>query len=84
METSKKEFYELIANRVPPGDRWALVGENEIHNSLTEVLEAWFGKTGEKVEFKLNPIEGTIHVIRFEEIEIKPIEPKKFNIYGDY
>ena len=53
METSKKEFYELIANRVPPSDRWALVGESEIHNSLTEVLEAWFEKTGEKAEFKL-------------------------------
>ena len=84
METSKKEFYELIATRVPPGDRWVLVGESGIYNSLTEVLEAWFGKTGEKVEFKLNPIEGTIHVIRFKEIKIKPIEPKKFNIYGDY
>jgi hypothetical protein len=84
METSKKEFYELIANRVPPGDRWALVGESEIHNSLTEVLEAWFEKTGEKAEFKLNPIGGKAYVIRTEEVEIKPVTPKKFNMYGDY
>jgi len=84
MEKSKKEYYKLIANRVPPGDRWTLVNESEIYNSLTEVLEAWFSKTNEKAEFKLNPIGGTIHVIRTEEVEIKPIPPKKFNIYGDY
>jgi hypothetical protein len=78
METSKKEFYELIANRVPPGDRWALVGSSEIYNSLTEVLEAWFDKTGEKAEFKLNPIGGKAYVIRTEEVEIKPVAPKKF------
>lgn len=38
METSKKEFHELIATRVPPGDRWALVGESGVYNSLTEEI----------------------------------------------
>ena len=44
----------------------------------------WFDKTGEKAEFKLNPIGGKAYVIRTEEVEIKPVVPKKFNMYGDY
>jgi len=84
METKVEEFYEVIANRVPPGDRWTLVGDKTIYNSITETLEAWFAKTGEKAEFKLAPLQGKLYVIRTEEVEIKPEPPKKFNIYGDY
>jgi hypothetical protein len=79
----KQEFLELIANRVPPGDRWTLVGDNKMHNSLTEALEAWFGKTGEKAEFRLAPLDSKLYVIRTEEVEIKPEPPKRYNIYGD-
>jgi hypothetical protein len=84
MKKEKQEFLEVIANRVPPGDRWTLVGDNKMHNSLTEALEAWFSKTGEIVEFRLAPLDSKLYVIRTEEIEIKPEPPKKFNIYGDY
>ena len=84
MKTEKQEFLEVIANRVPPGDRWTLVGDKIVHNSITEVLEAWFAKTGEKTEFRLAPLQGKLYVIRTEEIEIKPEAPKKFSIYGDY
>ena len=84
MEKKVEEQYEVIANRVPPGDRWTLVGSKTIHNSITEALEAWFAKTGEKAEFKLAPLAGKLYVIRTEEVEIKPEPPKKFNIYGDY
>ena len=75
---------ELKATRVPPGDRWSLVDNKTIHNSITEALEAWFQKTGEKAEFRLAPLDSKLYVIRTEEVEIKPEEPKKFNIYGDY
>ena len=84
MEKKTIEHNELIATRVPPGDRWTLVGSKTIHNSITEALEAWFAKTGEKAEFKLAPLAGKLYVIRTEEVEIKPEPPKKFNIYGDY
>jgi len=80
----KQEFLELIANRVPPSDRWSLVGDKIIHNSLTEVLDAWFQKTGEKAEFRLAPLDSKLYVIRSEEVEIKEPELKKFSIYGDY
>ena len=83
MEKKIEEFYEVIANRVPPGDRWTLVGDKTIYSSITEALEAWFKKTGEKAEFKLAPLTGKLYVIRTEEVEIKPEPPKRFNIYGD-
>jgi 16S rRNA G1207 methylase RsmC len=51
----KQEFLELIANRQPPGDSWVLVGDKKVvHKSLTEALEAWFAKTGQKAEFRLS------------------------------
>lgn len=84
MKKEKQEFLEVIATRVPPGDRWTLVGDKKMHNSITEALEAWFQKTGEKAEFRLAPLDSKLYVIRTEEVEIKPEEPKKFNIYGDY
>ena len=80
----KQEFLELIATRIPPGDSWTLSGDKVIHNSLTEALEAWFQKTGEKAEFRLAPLDSKLYVIRSEEIEIKEPESKKFSIYGDY
>jgi AAA+ superfamily predicted ATPase len=57
-----------------------LVGDKTIYSSITEALEAWFKKTGEKAEFKLAPLTGKLYVIRTEEVEIKPEPPKRFNI----
>ena len=80
----KQEFLELIANRQAPGDSWVLVGDKIVHKSLTEALEAWFGKTGKKAEFRLAPLDSKLYVITTEEIDIIPEAPKKFNIYGDF
>jgi len=78
------EFNELIAERVPPGDKWLLVGDSTktIYNSLTEVLEAWFEKNQEKAEFRLAPLDSKVYVIRTESKTPEP--PKRYNIYGDY
>lgn len=81
MQTEKVEYNELIANRVPPGDRWSLVGEKKIHNSLTEVLEAWFEKNQTKAEFRLAPLDSKLYVIQTKTKTPEP--PKRFNIYGD-
>ena len=75
-----KEVYELIATRVPPGDRWQLVGEKTIYPSLTEALNAWFMKTREKAEFRLAPLDSKLYVIRTEQYEP---EIKTFDIYGE-
>jgi hypothetical protein len=75
------EHNELIANRVPPGDRWSLVGEEKIYNSLTEVLDAWFEKNQKKADFRLSPLDSKLYVIQTK--NKKPEPPKRFNIYGD-
>jgi hypothetical protein len=77
------EYNELIAERVPPSDRWSLVGDStkKVYNSLTEVLEAWFEKNQEKAEFRLAPLDSKVYVIRTE--NKKPEPPKRYNIYGD-
>lgn len=78
MET---EVLELIATRVAgKGDTWILVGEDTERASLTEALEAWFQKTGEKCSFRLEPLNSKIFAIKIG----KPEPPKRFNIYGDH
>jgi len=85
MKTENIEHNELIATRVPPGDRWSLTDDNstQVYPSITDALEAWFARNGEKVEFRLAPIDGKLFAIRNEEIEVKPEPVKRYNIYGD-
>lgn len=79
------ENNELIARRVPPGDNWILVEDNtdHVHSSITDALEAWFSRTGEKAEFRLAPLDSKLYVIRTVEKEIEKPKPKKFNLYGE-
>jgi hypothetical protein len=85
METQVVETLELIANRVPPSDRWILVGDTKkvVHPSLTDALEAWFDKNQEQVEFRLAPLDSKLYVIRTEEKAIEPEPVKRYNLYGD-
>ena len=52
MKTKVIERNEVIATRVPPGDRWSLVEDSKkiIHKSLTDALEAYL----EVVHLKVN------------------------------
>jgi len=84
MAKQTKEVNILIAQRVPPGDRWSLINEDIIHNSLTETLEAYFQKVNQPCEFRLAPLKGELYMITTKEETIKVEPPKKFNIYGDY
>jgi hypothetical protein len=83
MKTEVKEHLELIAIRVPPGDRWSLVDDSTVHKTITDALEAWFAKTGEKAEFRLAPLDSKLYVIRNKEVEIKPPPIKSYSLYGD-
>lgn len=85
MEKQVVEYLELIATRVPPSDRWELVGDKKkiVHPSLTDALEAWFEKNQEKAEFRLAPLDSKLYVIRTEEKTIEPEAPKRYNLYGD-
>lgn len=76
-----EEITELIAERVPPGDRWTLIGDKEVYDSITKALNAWYLKTREKAEFRLAPLQGKLYVIRQQ--EVAPPEPESFDIYGE-
>jgi hypothetical protein len=76
------EKYILIAKRVPPGDRWSLLNDDKVYNSLTETLEAYYQTVNTPYDFKLSPLKGELYVITTE--EVAPTPPKRFNIYGDY
>jgi len=79
------ENLEIIAVRVPPGDRWKLINDTRkiIHNSLTEALEAYFLETKFKGEYRLAPLDSKLYAIKTIEEEIVPEPLKSFNIYGD-
>ena len=79
-----KEINVLIAQRVPPGDSWSLIGEDIVHKSLTETLEAYFTKIQKPCEFRLAPLKGELYMITTKEETIKQDPPKKYNIYGDH
>ncbi len=78
------EQKQLIAKRVPPGDRWALSGESDkVYASLTETLEAYFQKTKFNAAFYLDPIGSALYAVDRVEIEIEPEPIKTFDFYGD-
>ena len=85
MKTKVVERNELIATRVPPGDRWTLVDDSKkiIHKSLTDALEAFLNTSGFKGEYRLAPLDSKLYAIKTSEEEVKPEPVKKYNIYGD-
>lgn len=83
-EVVKEEIKVQVAKRVPPGDRWSpLDNETVILESLTDVLEYVFQKTG-KTQFYMDAREGFVYVVDTEEkvIEVEP--PKTWSLYGEY
>jgi hypothetical protein len=74
-----------IADRVPPGDKWQVVGVKEIQPSLTDALNAYYETATVKPQaFRLEPMKGSLYIITTEDVEIIPEPPKKFDLYGDY
>ena len=71
----------VIANRVPPGDRWNLVGDSSdnIQDTLMDALEAYYLKTNYTGDFYFSPREGKIFKVGFEEAPSPP--PKRYSIY---
>ena len=83
-ETVEKK--QLIAERVPPGDRWALTADPSkvVHESLTETLESFFQKTQFNAAFYLDPIGGKLYSVKRTEVEIEPEPVKEFSFYGEF
>ena len=86
MEKQVVEHNQLIATRVPPGDRWSLVGDpkKEVFNTLTDTLEAFLNQTGFKGSYRLDPMDSKLYAIQTNEVEVKKEEPKMFSLYGEF
>ena len=86
MEKQVVEHNQLIATRVPPGDRWSLVCDpnKEVFNTLTDALEAFLNQTGFKGSYRLNHMDSKLYAIQTNEVEVKKEEPKMFSLYGEF
>ena len=82
-EVVKEEKKIKVAKRVPPGDRWSpLDNETVILDSLTDVLEYVFQKTG-TTQFYMDAREGYTYIIKTKETVIEPEPTKKWSLYGE-
>jgi hypothetical protein len=75
-----KEEKQLVLERVPPGDRWRPVGNQQVFESLTDGLEYCFQETGCR-DYHLAALDGKIYSV--QEVEIAPLPPQKFSLYGE-
>jgi|TARA_R100000231_G_C5196604_1_gene126093 hypothetical protein len=75
----------LIAERVPPGDKWELVIDKEnVIDGLVQALTQYMRKTKFKGNYRLEPLNGKLYAIREEEVDITEPEPERFDLYGEY
>ena len=83
-EQIEKEVKKQVLERVPPGDRWKSVIENngKVYPSLTDGLEYSFQATGAK-EFHLSSFEGKVFIVKKEVEEIPDEPPKTYSLYGE-
>lgn len=83
--TKITEHNEVIAVRVPPGDRWTLVNDQKkfIYSSITDTLEAYFNETKFKGSYRLSPLDNKLYAIKSVTEEILPEPIREYNIYGD-
>ena len=74
-----------VLKRIPPGDRWTPVDEDQtILSSLTEGIEWVFQHTQER-NYVIKAGEGIVYIYSEEEIvEPEPPQPKTYNLYGEY
>lgn len=80
-----EEVKELIATRVPPGDKWELViDQGTVIDGLVMALTMYMRKTKFKGHYRLEPLEGKLYIIKTNEIEIEEPEPMIFDLYGEH
>ena len=71
----------LVANRVPPGDRWEIIddGNDVIYGSLTDCLNQIYTITN-GTQFFVDAKQGEIYI---EDGVSKPKPIKKYSLYGE-
>ena len=72
---------ELVAQRVPPGDRWVLLEEENdfVYGTLTDCLNQIF-IVHKSTEFYIDAKKGEVYI---EDGVEKPQPIKKFSLYGE-
>ena len=72
---------ELVAQRVPPGDRWALVNDynDVVYGTLTDCLNQIF-VINKATQFFVDAKKGEVYI---EDGVEKPQPIKKFSLYGE-
>lgn len=82
--TEFRESFELIARRVPPGDKWELlIDKGSTLSGLVATLEAYVRKTKFKGDFRISPLEGDLYAIREETILKEDPKPEVWDLYGE-
>ena len=82
-QIQEEEIKTKVAQRVPPGDRWApLSNTTVLLDSLTDVLEFIYQDTG-KTQFYKDAREGYVYVVDTEEVVIEPEPTKTWSLYGE-
>ena len=72
---------QLIANRVPPGDRWAIIDDDSdiVFGSLTDCLNEIYN-IREATQFFIDAKKGEVYI---EDGVEKPQPVKKYSLYGE-
>ena len=72
---------ELVAQRVPPGDRWALLDDDNdvVYGTLTDCLNQIF-VVHQATQFFVDAKKGEVYI---EDGVEKPQPIKKFSLYGE-
>jgi hypothetical protein len=85
MQKEVKESNILIAERIPPGDKWELVIDKEtLIEGLVPTLTQYMRKTKFKGHYRLEPLNGKLYAIEIEEITIPEPVQEKFDLYGEF
>mgnify|MGYP000206132429 FL=1 len=84
MGVETEEIVELIAQRVPPGDKWELViDRGNTVDGLVQTLTTYMRKTKFKGHYRLEPLNGKLFAIREQQINIPEPEPEVWDLYGE-
>lgn len=83
----EEEVLELIATRVPPGDRWAgkwKGASSDPIEGLVSTLTAYMRATQFKGAYRLEPLKGELYAIKIQTVTWTPPEPEIFDLYGEF
>ena len=72
---------QLVANRVPPGDKWTLIEDDSdiVYGSLTDCLNQIF-MVHKATQFYIDAKKGEVYI---EDGVEKPQPVKKYSLYGE-